>query len=124
MRNGLQGHIAPVAVYNTERTKRRLIQGLSRYGGPRESLDAPTVKRNGHRLITDAALCIASSSKLKYGYRPEKVNACMKSEGMRGPTLICSKNLKHYQNANKEGEVEPLTSQKDPALPERRSDRK
>jgi hypothetical protein len=80
LRNELQGHIAPVAVCNNERTMHRLIQGLSRYGVPRESSDAPTVKRNGHRLITDAALCIASSSKLKYGYRPAEKVKCMHEE--------------------------------------------
>lgn len=70
LRNVLQGYIAPVAVCSTERTRRRLFQGLSRFGVHNENADAPTVKRNGHRLITDAALCIASSSKLKYGYWP------------------------------------------------------
>jgi hypothetical protein len=56
LRNELQGYIAPVAGCNTERTGRRLFQGLSRFGVQSENVDAPTVKRNGHRLITDAVL--------------------------------------------------------------------
>jgi hypothetical protein len=56
LRNELQGYIAPVAGCNTERTGHRLFQGLSRFGVQSENVDAPTVKRNGHRLITDAVL--------------------------------------------------------------------
>lgn len=56
LRNELQGYTAPVAVCNTERTRRRLFQGLSRFSVQSEIVDVPTVKRNGHRLITDAVL--------------------------------------------------------------------
>jgi hypothetical protein len=56
LRNELQGYIAPVAECSTERTRRRLFEGLSRSGVQSENADAPTVKRNGHRLITDAVL--------------------------------------------------------------------
>lgn len=56
LRNELQGYIAPVAVCNTETTRRRLFQVLSRFGVQSDDADAPTVKRNGHRLITDAVL--------------------------------------------------------------------
>lgn len=85
LRNELQGYIARVAVCNTERIRRRLFQGLSRFGIHNENADAPTVKRNGHRLITDAALCIASSSKLKYGYRAAKIgNRLMLATSARG----------------------------------------
>jgi hypothetical protein len=56
LRNELQGYIVPVAVCNTERTRRRLFQVLSGFSVQSEDADAPTVKRNGHRLITDAVL--------------------------------------------------------------------
>lgn len=56
LRNELRGYIAPVAGCNTERTRRRLFHGPLRIGVQSENADAPTVKRNGHRLITDAVL--------------------------------------------------------------------
>lgn len=75
------------------------------------------MKRNGHRLITDAALCIASSSKLKYGYRPAiKVNVRNKRKLTQRLTFIRSKNLKRYQDGSDHGRWKRLTSQKDPEL--------
>jgi hypothetical protein len=56
LRNELQGYIALVAGCNTEKTRHTLFQGLPRFGAQSENVDAPTVKRNGHRLITDAVL--------------------------------------------------------------------
>jgi len=56
LQNELQGYIAPVAGRNTGKTRRKLFQGLSRFSVQSEKADAPTVKRNGQRLITDAVL--------------------------------------------------------------------
>jgi hypothetical protein len=73
LQNEWQGYRAPAAVCNIATTRHKLFSRVSqRYGIPSENAHAPTVKRKGHRLITDAALCIASSSRLKNGYQPAK----------------------------------------------------
>jgi len=86
------------------------------------------VKRNGHRLITDAALCIASSSKLKYGYRPAgKINACDKGKGNEETYVNMfkeSKSVISIRMAKDSERRKTLTSQKDPAPPEGLLDQK